>query len=128
MENLHLVENDMITRSNEFLERYERQGAELDIGAPVWLEFDKSLCNGCGWCTDVCPESVFTLKMVNYFGRLRRKAEITIDSCINCGNCLDICKPKAIVDHSFNHIGEYLANKNGTGSVNSFLDNVDDYL
>ena len=118
----------MKTRSGEFLERHEVEGAEQNIGAPVWLEFDKSFCNGCGWCTDVCPVSVFTIKMVNYFGRLQKKAEIKIDSCINCGNCLDVCKPKAIVDHSFNHLKEYLAKANGKWVEDPLLDNIDDYL
>ena len=118
----------MITRSNEFLERYERQGAELDIGAPVWLELDKSLCNGCSWCVDVCPESVFSIKMIEYFGRLQKKVEVQIDSCINCGKCIDVCKPKSIVDHSFDHIKEYLSKKTGSWGNDSFLDKIDDYL
>ncbi len=119
----------LITQSNnEFLVRYERVGAEQKIGTPVWLEFDKSLCNGCSWCVDVCPESVFSIKMVQYFGRLQKKAEVMIDSCINCGTCLDVCKPKALVDHSFNHIKEYLTKKTRKMKGNSFLDAIDDYL
>lgn len=125
---MYIVEITLTVRSNEFLERYEIPGAELDIGTPVWLDFDKSLCNGCGWCVDVCSESVFSIKMIQYYGRLKKKVEIKIESCINCGKCLDVCKPRAIVDHSFNHIKEYLAKKTGKWKDHSFLDNIDDYF
>ncbi|MHA2246002.1 MAG: 4Fe-4S dicluster domain-containing protein [Candidatus Hodarchaeales archaeon] len=97
----------MSTITDKFIKRFEFEGAELKVGAPVWIVFDFSLCSGCAWCIDVCPENVFKIKRE----KLEKKIIIKIKKCINCGNCIDVCKPRAIVDHSHNHLQEYLTNR-----------------
>lgn len=102
--------------SDENIKRFELKGAELKVGAPVWIDFDISLCNGGGWCVDVCPENVFKIIMV----KSEKKIEIDINKCINCGNCIDVCRPKAIVDHSYNHINDYLIDSSKMDDYSSF--------
>lgn len=92
------------------------------MGAPVWIDFDISRCTGTGWCIDVCPENVFKFNIM----KSEKKIEIDINRCINCGNCIDVCKPKAIVDHSYNHIQEYLT-KEAT-ILDDLLKSIDDSL
>ena len=90
--------------------RYELKDAEKSFGVDIWLDFNATLCTACGWCIDVCPERVFSLDLGNEEkdDTDRRKLTINIEGCLPCGNCLDVCKPKAIVDHSFKHIQEFL--------------------
>lgn len=59
------------------------------IESAVNLEFDRSLCNGCGMCTVVCPHAVF---------RLEDKQAVMADkgACMECGACAKNCAQKAI--------------------------------
>lgn len=82
--------------------------AKLKVGFPVWLSFAPSLCTGCAWCIDVCSHGVFRIKKTFHGNLIKKKVEIDITQCVNCGNCLDVCKPKAIINHSYNHIHTYL--------------------
>lgn len=113
----------MGSKTDEFVERFELKGAELKVGAPVWIVFDFSLCSGCAWCIDVCPENVFKIKRV----KSRKKVKIKIKKCINCGNCIDVCKPRAIVDHSYNHLQEYLTNSSKINNED-FRGDIDKYF
>lgn len=55
----------------------------------VTLKLDSSLCTGCGFCTVVCPHSVFEMK--------DRKARIIdINDCMECGACALNCQFGAI--------------------------------
>jgi ferredoxin len=55
----------------------------------VTLQFDKTKCNGCRMCIEVCPHAVF--KMEN------RKAKIVNrDRCMECGACQKNCAQVAI--------------------------------
>lgn len=112
----------MDSQTSYSIKRFELKGAELKVGAPVWIDFDISRCTGTGWCIDVCPENVFKLKIM----KSEKKIEIDINGCINCGNCVDICKPKAIVAHSYNHIQEYLTKSSKISD--DLLNDIDDYL
>ncbi len=55
----------------------------------VTLELNQSKCNGCGLCTEVCPQQVFTLN--------EKVSSITDrDACLECGACARNCAPGAI--------------------------------
>ncbi len=55
----------------------------------VTLQMDQSKCNGCGMCTDVCPQQVFTL--------MQKVSSITDrDACMECGACARNCPRQAI--------------------------------
>ncbi|BCS54916.1 mercury methylation ferredoxin HgcB [Geobacter sp. SVR] len=55
----------------------------------VTLDFDPSLCIGCGRCLQVCPHQVFSPdgKKVTLSDR---------DACMECGACAFNCPVKAI--------------------------------
>jgi len=48
---------------------------------------DKTKCNGCGTCKDICP--VDAIKIEN------EKAVIS-DECVECGACVNQCLKEAI--------------------------------
>lgn len=55
----------------------------------VTLDFDPGRCVGCGMCTIVCPQGVWTLD--------NGKAEIRDrDACMECGACRTNCPAEAI--------------------------------
>ncbi|NCC23988.1 MAG: 4Fe-4S dicluster domain-containing protein [Deltaproteobacteria bacterium] len=55
----------------------------------VTLDFDPSLCVGCGLCTQVCPRGVFR--------KAEAKAEILDrNACMECGACALNCPTRAV--------------------------------
>ena len=53
------------------------------------LQFDSTLCIGCGLCAEVCPHGVFSIS--------ERKAQLTNrEACIECGACSMNCPVQAI--------------------------------
>ena len=53
------------------------------------LEYDETLCSGCGMCVTVCPHAVFALD-----GDKARLADR--DACMECGACQLNCPAGAI--------------------------------
>lgn len=53
------------------------------------LQYDVTLCTGCGLCVDVCPHGVFALN-----GRLVQLARPA--ACMECGACQRNCPAGAI--------------------------------
>ena len=63
------------------------------------LRLNKSLCNGCGVCSEVCPqEAIKEVPPSVYEGHLVEKPTIDIDadSCILCGECAVLCPLNAL--------------------------------
>ena len=56
----------------------------------VTLKLDKSLCNGCGRCIEVCPHEIFAV----HGDRVRI---LNRDRCIECGACSLNCPTGAIL-------------------------------
>lgn len=55
----------------------------------VTLRLDQSKCNGCGMCTEVCPQQVYTIK--------DKMSHITDrDACLECSACARNCPQQAI--------------------------------
>ncbi len=55
----------------------------------VTLAMDQDKCNGCGICTEVCPQQVFT--MGDSVSSITDR-----DACMECGACARNCPPQAI--------------------------------
>jgi len=56
----------------------------LDLYATnFYIEFDRTLCNGCGICVEKCQLDARILE--------DGVAEISLDRCIGCGNCVVLC-------------------------------------
>lgn len=55
----------------------------------VTLEFDPSLCTGCGRCLEVCPHAVFAEDG-------KKVALVDRDACMECGACRRNCQAGAI--------------------------------
>lgn len=53
------------------------------------LDYDVSLCRGCGMCLSVCPHGVFT--MSDGKARVERS-----ENCMECGACVLNCPDNAI--------------------------------
>ncbi|MGD2066137.1 MAG: 4Fe-4S binding protein [Candidatus Bathyarchaeota archaeon] len=63
------------------------------------LRLNKNLCNGCGICSEVCPqEAIKEIPPSVYEGHLIEKPTIDIDanSCILCGECAVLCPLNAL--------------------------------
>ena len=50
---------------------------------------DKSKCDGCSTCVNVCPQSVFKLEG-------EKSEPVNMSECINCLTCVENCPPQAI--------------------------------
>lgn len=59
----------------------------------VTLKLDQDRCNGCGLCTEVCPQEVFTLNA-------GVSAITDRNACLECGACAQNCAPGAITVRS----------------------------
>lgn len=56
---------------------------------PVYI--DRSKCNGCGYCYDICPGDIYT------FDKEKREVQVTYgDECWHCGACVKDCPRDAI--------------------------------
>lgn len=53
------------------------------------LAYDADKCRGCGRCTEVCPQGVFTIE--NGRAKIADK-----DACIECGACRKNCPFEAV--------------------------------
>jgi 4Fe-4S ferredoxin len=63
------------------------------------LSLNKSLCNGCGLCAEICPKEAITLVPAETAeGRLVKKPSIDFDvtACILCGECAVLCPLNAL--------------------------------
>jgi NAD-dependent dihydropyrimidine dehydrogenase PreA subunit len=56
------------------------------------LQYDSSLCIGCGMCAIVCPHGVFALE-----GGVRAAQLVHWEACMECGACQLNCPTGAIV-------------------------------
>ncbi len=53
------------------------------------LQYEPKLCNGCGFCIDVCPHAVFEMNS--------RKVHFSSpDACMECGACQLNCPTGAL--------------------------------
>jgi 4Fe-4S ferredoxin len=84
--------------------RKEIKGEELQVERRSLkkeeaLILDRSLCIGCGFCTDVCPKEALTLSSASISeGRLIKQGEVDVDEgrCIFCGICVALCPTRAL--------------------------------
>lgn len=53
------------------------------------LQLDRSLCIGCGRCSEVCPHQVFSVTDHN-------ATLVDLDACMECGACAKNCPVNAI--------------------------------
>jgi NADH-quinone oxidoreductase subunit I len=56
------------------------------------------LCNGCGDCASVCPESCIRIKrkITEEGKQVLDQFQLDLGACIFCGRCVDACELKAI--------------------------------
>jgi ferredoxin len=60
------------------------------------VKIDYHLCNSCGLCREVCPESAITQKYLEP----RHLYEVQSAKCTGCGDCLEYCPaPGALVQY-----------------------------
>jgi ferredoxin len=60
------------------------------------LRIDDGICNSCGLCREVCPESAIRPTLLEP----RHRYEIQPEKCTGCGECLDYCPaPGALVEY-----------------------------
>ena len=58
------------------------------------VAIDYALCNACGLCREVCPESAIHPKYLE----IRHFYEVDPQRCTGCGDCLEYCPaPGALV-------------------------------
>ena len=58
---------------------------------------DYAICNSCGLCREVCPESAIRPKLLEP----RHLYEVQPEKCTGCGECLDYCPaPGALVQYA----------------------------
>jgi NAD-dependent dihydropyrimidine dehydrogenase PreA subunit len=61
----------------------------LNAYATNTLQYDQSLCIGCGVCVDVCPHAAFEMKE-------RLAYLVNAQACMECGACQLNCPVNAI--------------------------------
>jgi formate hydrogenlyase subunit 6/NADH:ubiquinone oxidoreductase subunit I len=60
------------------------------------VRIDYAICNSCGLCREVCPESAITQKYLE----ARHLYEVHPAKCTGCGECLEYCPaPGALVQY-----------------------------
>src|SRR5438093_5027938 len=70
--------------------------ARNDGLAAMKVRIDYAICNSCGLCREVCPESAIRPKLLEP----RHLYEIQPEKCTGCGECLDYCPaPGALVQY-----------------------------
>ena len=75
------------------------------------VNVNKSACDGCGACVEVCPKGVFELrtisqdlyKTLSWPGKLKvrikgntKSFEVHPEACVACGRCEELCHERAI--------------------------------
>lgn len=61
------------------------------------LNFDVTLCVGCGLCSKDCPSKA--IEMVEFNGK--KRPQFRLDKCIFCYQCAGSCKKEAIKSSTF---------------------------
>src|SRR6202030_1592097 len=65
-------------------------------GAQMKVSIDYAVCNSCGLCREVCPESAIRPKMLEP----RHLYEVMPEKCTGCGESLEYCPaPGALVQY-----------------------------
>jgi ferredoxin len=73
------------------------RSARNDTAAAMKVRIDYAICNSCGLCREVCPESAIRPKLLEP----RHLYEIQPEKCTGCGECLDYCPaPGALVQYA----------------------------
>jgi ferredoxin len=73
------------------------RSARNDTVAAMKVRIDYAICNSCGLCREVCPESAIRPKLLEP----RHLYEIQPEKCTGCGECLDYCPaPGALVQYA----------------------------
>ena len=67
-------------------------------GMPLMkVRIDYAICNSCGLCREICPESAIRPKLLEP----RHLYEVQPEKCTGCGECLDYCPaPGALVQYA----------------------------
>ena len=66
-------------------------------GAAMKVRIDYAICNSCGLCREVCPDSAIRPKLLEP----RHLYEVMPEKCTGCGDCLDYCPaPGALVQYA----------------------------
>lgn len=75
------------------------------------VNINKSSCDGCGTCVEVCPQNVFELRTISQElykslslpGKLKvrikgntKSFEVHPEACVSCGRCEELCHERAI--------------------------------
>ena len=73
------------------------RSAAFDEGLAVKVRIDYSICNSCGLCREVCPESAIRPMLLEP----RHLYEVQPPKCTGCGECLEYCPaPGALVQYA----------------------------
>ena len=72
------------------------RSAAFDEGLAMKVRIDYAICNSCGLCREVCPESAIRPMLLEP----RHLYEVQEIKCTGCGDCLDYCPaPGALVQY-----------------------------
>ena len=73
------------------------RSAAFDEGLAVKVRIDYAICNSCGLCREVCPESAIRPMLLEP----RHLYEVQPPKCTGCGECLEYCPaPGALVQYA----------------------------
>ncbi len=76
---------------------HARVSSPPDAREPMRVRIDYAICNSCGLCREVCPESAITQKYLE----ARHLYEVHPAKCTGCGDCLEYCPaPGALVQYA----------------------------
>jgi NAD-dependent dihydropyrimidine dehydrogenase PreA subunit len=69
----------------------------LGSGAAMKVRIDYAICNSCGLCREICPESAIRPALLEP----RHLYEVQPAKCTGCGECLGYCPaPGALVEYA----------------------------